>query len=149
MEENQLKVLVESVVNYFNVTRNDDVSVGTPYLLNADQAEESDFLSGMIAISGNKNGWLRYSAPRIMIKHLLLSMGESDTSADNMEDMVGEVANTISGNLRKHFGSEFLISVPKVMSGSSQQTFEDGTERCYVVPLYWKQYNSSIVIYLH
>ena len=107
MEENQLKALVESVVNYFNVTRNDDVSVGTPYLLNADQAEDAEFLSGMIAISGNKNGWLRYSAPRIMIKHLLLSMGESDTSIVNMEDMVGEVANTISGNLRKHFGSEF------------------------------------------
>ncbi|NRA40729.1 MAG: chemotaxis protein CheX [Pseudomonadales bacterium] len=148
MEENQLKALVESVVNYFNVTRNDDVSVGTPYLLNADQAEDAEFLSGMIAISGNKNGWLRYSAPRIMIKHLLLSMGESDTSIVNMEDMVGEVANTISGNLRKHFGSEFLISTPKVVSGSVNQQFSQGNERCYVVPLYWKQYNSSIVIYL-
>jgi chemotaxis protein CheX len=146
MEEQQLKALVESVIKYFEINPLGDVSVGSPYLVETDESEKGEHLSGTIGISGSKHGWLRYSAPKIMIKHLLLSMGETDTSDANVADLIGEVANTISGNLRKEFGAEFIISIPKVET--KLEVSGEDKERRYVVPIYWKQYNSSVVIYL-
>lgn len=150
MEEQQLQAFVDSVVNYFQLNPGNAVRVGTPYLMEASKEITSD-VSGMIAISGSRSGWVCYTAPRIMVKHLLLTLGESDTSSTNVMDMVGEVANTISGNLRKHFGSQFLISVPNVFEGRQLDSANTAAEdnRCYVVPIYWKQYHSSMVVYLH
>lgn len=149
MEEQQLKTFVDSVIAYFNNLPDSEINVGTPYLIDKEETSAADVFSGVIGISGNRLGWLRYSAPRIMVKHLLLSMGEKDTSDNNVKDLVGEVANTISGNLRKSFGSDFLISVPQVSHGQKAIAKQDDNERCYVVPIYWRHYNSSMVVYLH
>lgn len=149
MEEQQLKTFVDSVTGYFNNLPESEVNVGTPYLIEKESLEATDVFSGVIGISGNRTGWLRYSAPRIMVKHLLLAMGERDTSDSNVKDMVGEVANTISGNLRKAFGSDFLISVPQVVYGQDAVMKKTASHRCYVVPIYWRHYNSSMVVYLH
>lgn len=149
MEEQQLKTFVDSVVGYFNNLPDSEINVGTPYLIEKEGLEATDVFSGVIGISGNRSGWLRYSAPRIMVKHLLLSMGEKDTSDENVKDLVGEVANTISGNLRKSFGSEFLISVPQVIYGQEAIVKKAPNDRCYVVPIYWRHYNSSMVVYFH
>ena len=46
-----------------------------------------------------------------------------DTSVDNILDLVGEVANTISGNARKVFGREFLISVPVMIEGAVDKIY--------------------------
>ncbi len=146
MEDNQIKSFVDSVVNYFGHLRDKDVSVGTPFLMK--QGEKVGYeLSGRIGISGTRTGWVRYTAPRVMLRHWLLSMGETNTSGAYMRDVIGEVANTISGNLRRAFGSKFLISLPEVTEGDSVSP--PAGERCYVVPVYWRQYQSAMVIYLH
>lgn len=149
MEEKQLQSLVECVVAYFATLPHSDVNIGTPYLLEDDKHCVFDAFSGVIAISGNRNGWLRYSAPKIMVRHLLLSLGELDTGDENVKDLLGEVANTISGNLRKTFGSDFVISVPKIVSDKSLATRESANERHYVVPVYWRQYQSAMTVCLH
>ena len=50
-----------------------------------------------------------------------------DTSVDNILDLVGEVANTISGNARKVFGREFLISVPVMIEGAVDKILHPNT----------------------
>jgi chemotaxis protein CheX len=39
-----------------------------------------------------------------MLRHLLISTGELDQSSDSLLDVIGEMANTISGNARRYFG---------------------------------------------
>ena len=72
---------------------------------------------GIIGISGNNSGIVYFTAPRILLAHMLESIKEPDLSEDNMTDLVGEVANTIAGNARSEFGEQFQISVPIVIRG--------------------------------
>ena len=59
-----------------------------------------------------------------------------------------EVANTISGNARKTFGREFMISVPVMVEGAIQKMHTPRHTRCYVIPVYWKSYAASVVVCL-
>ena len=68
--------------------------------------------TGVIGISGARNGIVYFTAPRGMLTVLLMRMQETDTSEENMKDLVGEVANTISGNARRDFGKDFSSRCP-------------------------------------
>ena len=73
--------------------------------------------TGIINITGKREGVVYFTAPKAMLTVLLMKMQESDFSHETMRDLVGEVANTISGNARRDFGRDFVISVPSVLSG--------------------------------
>ena len=47
---------------------------------------------------GKREGVVYFTAPRAMLTVLLMKMQENDFSHETMRDLVGEVANTISGN---------------------------------------------------
>ena len=59
-------------------------------------------------------GCVYFSAPRLLMCELLLQMQEPDTCEQNLLDAVGEVANTISGNARRHLaaGSTYRCRSP-------------------------------------
>jgi hypothetical protein len=52
--------------------------------------------AGVIGISGNREGKVYFTAPRGMLSVMLMCMNETDTGEQNVRDLVGEVANTIS-----------------------------------------------------
>lgn len=145
MKEHQFQVFIDSAVRYFDHMPNVDVKIGAPYLV-----ENSDPLAfdvtGLIAISGPVRGAVYFSAPRILLKHLLMTLGEGDLSNDNLIDMAGELANTISGNARAEFGKEFMISVPVMIEGVPNMIHLPPHLRSYVIPVYWKAYSAAIVI---
>ncbi len=147
MSEDQLKVFIDGVVNYFQHTTDKDVKVGAPYLVNNTEPTAFDY-TGIIGISGPYRGTVYFSAPRILLTHLLLSLGEEDTSTSNVLDLVGEVANTISGNARAQFGHEFMISVPIMLEGAPTKIHMPEHLRSYVIPIYWKSYSAAVVICL-
>ena len=60
----------------------------------------------IIGISGARKEIVYFLAPRGMLAVLLMRMQETDTSDENIKDLVGEVANTISGNARRDFRAE-------------------------------------------
>jgi chemotaxis protein CheX len=91
-------------------------------------------------------GCVYFTAPLMLLKHLLLSMGESDTREEHIVDLVGEVANTISGNARSEFGKDFMISVPLVIEGAPSNIHLPKELRSYVIPVYWKSYSAAIVL---
>jgi hypothetical protein len=62
--------------------------------------------AGVIGISGNREGKVYFTAPRGMLSVMLMCMNETDTGEQNVRDLVGEVANTISGNARRDFGPQ-------------------------------------------
>jgi chemotaxis protein CheX len=147
MSEQTLQVFIDGVVRFFSTTSDKDVSVGTPYLVENEHPAAYD-ITGIIGISGPHRGCVYFTAPRIMLKHLLLSIGETETSNEYLLDLVGEVANTISGNARSTFGHEFMISVPAMIEGAPDQIHLPKNLRSYVIPIYWKSYHAAVVICL-
>ena len=146
-EHHTLQVFIDGVVRYFDHINNSSVKIGTPYLEESNKSTAFD-VTGIIGVTGPYRGCVYFTAPRILLKHLLLQMGEQDTSAENLFDLVGEVANTISGNARSEFGKEFNISVPVVIEGAPSNIYLPNSQRAYVIPIYWKTYSAAVVICL-
>ncbi|MFT5421942.1 MAG: chemotaxis protein CheX [Candidatus Endobugula sp.] len=145
MSEKILSVFIEGAVRYFQHTSHKEVHVGTPYLANNSKPAAFDY-TGVIGVSGPRRGCVYFTAPVILLKHLLLSIGEEDTSEEYIVDLVGEVANTISGNARREFGKDFMISVPVVIEGAPGHIHLPKDLRSYVIPVYWKAYSAAVVI---
>ncbi len=79
---------------------------------------------------------------------LLRTVGEPDVGFGNLEDLAGEVANTIAGNARKFFGSEFLISVPVVVWGRPEKISFPRQLKTFVIPILWRGFRSYLLICL-
>jgi len=65
-----------------------------------------------------------------------------------MRDLVGEVANTISGNARRDFGRDFVISVPSVLSGERPEVALPPGARSFVIPINWRSHSAKLVVSL-
>jgi len=147
MTENTLQIFIDGAVHYFKQTSDTVVDVSAPFLEQNQKATAHDY-TGIISISGPIRGCVYFTAPKILAKHLLLSMGEQDTSTENIIDLFGEVANTIAGNARSQFGSAFVISVPVVIEGQPSGIHLPDGLRSYVIPITWKSYRAAVVISL-
>ncbi|HKY02973.1 MAG TPA: chemotaxis protein CheX [Burkholderiales bacterium] len=147
MDEERLQVFIDGVTRYFKQVTHRAAEVGTPYLAEGADKVAYDY-TGIIGISGIRKGCVYFTAPTLMLKSLLLALGETDTSAENQADLVGEVANTISGNARRSFGSEFVISTPTIVPGSLGQTALPHETRSFVIPITWQKHQSGLVITL-
>ena len=147
MKEDKLRVFIEGAQNYFSQIDKEEIIVGTPYLVENNMPAAHDY-TGIIGISGNNSGSVYFTAPRILLAHMLESIKEPDLSEDNMTDLVGEVANTIAGNARSEFGEQFQISVPIVIRGIPDEILLPRKDRSFVIPLEWRKHQAAIVISL-
>jgi chemotaxis protein CheX len=77
---------------------------------------------------------------------LLLQMQEPDTCEQNLLDAVGEVANTVSGNARRHFGSGLDISVPIAIKGTTAHIKSAVRARPFAILLTWKKHEAVVVV---
>jgi chemotaxis protein CheX len=77
-----------------------------------------------------------------------MKMQESDFSHETMRDLVGEVANTISGNARRDFGRDFVISVPSVVAGERPEMPNMTGLRSFVIPINWRSHSAKLVVAL-
>lgn len=145
MTEDRLKVFINGVINYFQTSSKYEIKVGAPFLAENRSPQHFDY-AGIIGISGPYKGTVYFTAPKIFLTHLLLSLGEKDTSDENVRDLVGEVANTVSGNARAEFGQDFMISVPVIIEGAPSKIHLPENLRSYVIPIYWKSYNAAVVV---
>ena len=82
------------------------------------------------------------------LTELLRRLGETEVGFSDHEDLVGEVANTIAGNARQYFGSEFLISVPTVLCGQPDRISFPRHLKNFVIPITWRSYRSFLIICL-
>lgn len=147
MKETQLKVFIEGIVNYFHHTSEPLVAVGCPYLINSLDEISSDY-TGSISISGTYEGACYFTAPSALVRHLILSFGEADTSESMIADTVGEVVNTLSGNARQKLGGGFNISTPTVSKGAPSDG-DHGKVRIYAIPISWKSYKAALGVHLN
>ena len=108
--------------------------VATPWLVVTDSVPPSVAPVGLLA--------------KAMLTVLLMKMQENDFSHETMRDLVGEVANTISGNARRDFGRDFVISVPSVLSGEKPTFKQKPGQRSFIIPINWRSHSAKLVVSL-
>lgn len=146
MSEEEIGVFIDATVRYFDRVTGEAAAVDTPFL----QGEESVVLdfTGVIGISGRHRGAVYFTSGQELLDRLLDAMGEPQRDAAAMGDLVGEVANTISGSARRVFGSEFLISVPIVLRGRLEEISFPRNLKRVVIPIRWRDLTSYLIVCL-
>ncbi len=144
--EQELKTFVEGTTNYFEIAAQQPATIGSPYLMEGMPAVHE--YTGVISITGKREGVVYFTAPKAMLTVLLMKMHENDFSHETMRDLVGEVANTISGNARRDFGSDFVISVPNVITNERPEVPNRPGLRSFVIPIHWRSHSAKLVVAL-
>lgn len=144
MTESDLKVFVDAVTHYFSHLTREPATIRAAYLAENGLPPELQY-TGRITVSGRLRGSVHFSAKRPMLFDLLREAREPDASEDNLLDTVGEIANTIAGNARRHFGSALEISVPMTAKGGSG-TLVAVRERPFVILLRWSGHDGVVVV---
>ncbi|MGH8150962.1 MAG: chemotaxis protein CheX [Steroidobacteraceae bacterium] len=147
LQEQELKTFVEGTTQYFEVAAQQPATVGSPYLVTDGHPTVHEY-TGVITISGRREGVVYFTAPKAMLTVLLMKMQENDFSHESMRDLVGEVANTISGNARRDFGNDFVISVPSVLTGERADPPLIPGARPFVIPINWRSHSAKLVVAL-
>jgi chemotaxis protein CheX len=142
-----ISTFVNGATRYFETTASQSAAVGAPYVAESERATVQEF-TGLIRIAGERKGIVYFTAPRSMLSVMLLRMGETDLSDDNMRDLVGEVANTISGNARREIGQHLKISVPTVVTNLKGRIDYPVNARPVVIPVHWRSYSAQLVVCL-
>ena len=145
--EKDIEVFIDGIKHYFPTSTEIDIVVAPPYLISADEITVNDY-TGIIGISGERKGFVLVTAPADMLRYLVLSLGEKTATPALVHDVVGEVANTISGNARRSFGSGFMISVPLIVQGQPNRIGAAKDTNGYVIPSRWNTFSFQLVVSL-
>lgn len=157
-----IEVFSQAIGNYFETCTGRRAEVRSAYLLDQRAAPclDNDF-NGLIEISGGYAGSVCFSAPTSLLSHVLLASGESDFTDEKHADLVGEIANTLAGQARRHFGESLGISPPRTFrrqeklppseSGaeSRPQSQTSAHPHPYAIPLVWHGYAADLVVALN
>lgn len=143
-----IEVFTHAIGHYFLASTGEAVIIRPPYLLERGGPILWNEFNGMIEISGEYLGSICFSAPRALLSHVLLKMGEPVFTEERHGDIVGEIANTLAGGARRHFGEGLGISTPRLLDYSIT-TFQPLAHSLpYAIPFLWHGYEASLVIHL-
>lgn len=148
-----IEVFADSLTRYFkHLTEStgslsQDLEISAPYLLESDNISGLGY-TGMIHVSGRYSGKVFVTARSSMLKKILLCLGEVDLNEELRQDLIGEITNTLAGNARRHLGTEFHISTPKVIKGTIESARLTLSPRCFVLPFRWKSNVADLIISL-
>ncbi len=148
LDDSGLSVFVDCTIKCFSTITGSSPKVGAPFLCESVSSFLSD-LSGVINVSGNNSGAVVFSAPKRMLSHMLRDQGLMSTQESMQIDLAGEVCNIISGNVRRRFGGDFLISPPKITSNQVDPFPSDRSKSIFVIPIEWHELEAKLIIKLH
>lgn len=144
MSESDLKVFVDAVTHYFAHLTRERAAIRASYL--ADGHMPYSEYTGLITLSGHFRGGVYFSAPAPLLRELLVALHEPDMGEANLLDCAGEIANTIAGNARRHFGDALAISVPVTIRGVSERIKSAVRTRPFVIQLRWRAHEAAVVV---
>jgi len=154
IDEDMVRSFIWGIGNFFARTSKIEAEVDAPYLMT--DLNHSDF-TGVIGVSGDQQGAVYVTVPKELLadlyrNHYAASFGVSfdDLSAEEFDELLtdsaGEMANTVSGNVRNFLGENFLISTPIVFEreGAPMEILENALG--IVFPIRWQQHLCHIVV---
>jgi len=147
MNENDIKHFIKTTINFFKDASGYEAKCGIPSVKTSDPVVLE--YTGIIGISGKRKGSIYFTSNAKLLSDLAKIMLQTDTVYnEDIRDLVGEVANTITGNLREIFGSEFLISVPVIVEGQARDIKLPDDIDSFVIPILWQDNKAFLVICL-
>lgn len=146
LDEREVSSFVLGTTQYFEVAAGQPASVGSPYLVTQGAPDMHEY-TGVISVSGRRQGIVYFTAPRGMLVVMLMKMQENNVAHENLCDLVGEVANTIAGNVRRDFGREFAISPPNIVTDGKDVALPAG-HHPIVIPINWRSHTAKVVVCL-
>ncbi|KAA3615679.1 MAG: chemotaxis protein CheX [Calditrichaeota bacterium] len=147
MKKEELTHFIETTLQFFKEVSGKSAECGIPFL----KKEEPIVLeyTGIIGISGERKGSIYFTTEKIQLSSLAkIMLGIDDVTSEDLKDLAGEIANTISGNLRQIFGDEFLISIPVIVEGQARDIRLPEDIESYVIPINWQNSKSYLVVCL-
>ncbi len=145
MDNTEIEAFVTSLQDFFDKLDDKSVNIGTPFLIDDINSYLLDY-TGVISITGNHKGTVFFTASKLMTSRMLQTMGVVSTVEEKQMDLVGEVCNTVSGNVRREFGENFLISTPIVMQGHADTMKVSNIKDIYLIPVVWNSLKSNLII---
>jgi len=146
MNEKDLQIFIDSTIDYFSRIGGEKAEMGVPFLKKASEIIAQDY-TGVIGISGNRKGMIYFTASGEMLAQLVDKiLGIKDADASTIVDLVGEIANTIAGNARETFGTQFMISIPVIVEGQPKNIKIPTDIPVFVIPVRWHNFKSFLVI---
>jgi chemotaxis protein CheX len=147
MNDQDIQVFITGFRRYFESLKGDlRVVVEPPYI--KDQEMPILEYTGIIGIDGKTHGAVCFTANSLMLEKILKRLNESPIDRELICDLVGEIANTVSGNAREEFGPEFLVSVPIVATGKEVSFRFPDDCRNYVIPIVWQSEKAYLLVCL-
>lgn len=145
MNEEELKIFIDAVIHYFEQVTGEKSKMGIPYIKNSDPVVLD--CTGVIGISGNKKGCIYFTGTKEIFKEVAATvLGPDLVDDDAIVDIAGEISNTIAGNVRKSFGSSFMISVPIVLKGRPNDIVLRLNPPVYVIPIQWRGHKAFLTV---
>ena len=147
MNETDLHFFIDSTVNYFEEVTNEKATSGIPYIKD-DEPVVLEY-TGIIGISGKRKGSIYVTASEEMLKEIAkVILDLEDVGKEDIKDLIGEIANTISCNVRQAYGSDFMISVPVVVEGKAKDIKLPDNIQSFVIPITWQDHKTFLVVCL-
>lgn len=151
LSSTELQVITEAAHSYFaRLTRAAArVSPGQPAA--RDALPELGY-TGLIRVSGAYRGCVYFTAPKMMLRFLLLSVGETLQGDEIFMDTAGEIANAIAENTRRHFGDKMEISMPTTLKGAAlEELGKSGAlqllrQHPMVIDIRWQTLAAALVV---
>jgi chemotaxis protein CheX len=145
MNQTELTHFIKTTLQFFDEVSGKKAECGIPFIKKADPVVLE--YTGIIGISGERKGSIYFTTEKSQLLSLAkIMLGAGEFSSAEIKDLVGEIANTISGNLRRIFGIGFLISVPVIVEGKTHDIKLPEDIDSYVIPIKWDNTQSYLVV---
>ncbi|HOF32635.1 MAG TPA: chemotaxis protein CheX [Spirochaetota bacterium] len=145
MTELEIKGFIKVLTDYFLSVTGSPANMGVPFI-KENSTEVFDYVA-VIGISGSRKGGVYFTANRPLLEEIARHiLGETGLDDATLYDLIGEMTNTISGNMRELFGSTFLISVPIILKGNIDEVVLRLKPPVYVIPIEWNGHKSHLAI---
>lgn len=146
LKAEDIRIFSDAAGAFFQATTGSKAAVRTAYLLPSDDIAVWNDFQGLIELKGKYRGSVTFSAPRGLLSHVLLKMGEQDYSEASHRDIVGEIANQMSGYARRHFGEAMDITPPRVITPAQRPAQAALQAAPFVIPMLWDRYEAHLVV---
>ncbi|MGL1892755.1 MAG: chemotaxis protein CheX [Spirochaetaceae bacterium] len=145
MNESELKAFVDIVTSYFESITGLKTTMGLPFIKD-DDTDVFDY-TGIIGISGTRKGAIYFTTSKELLTQFASYILEGEElNGEELYDLVGEMTNTISGNMREFFGTTFHISVPIILKGRIENIQMRLNPPVFIIPIEWQGYCSHLAI---
>ncbi len=145
--EFEVGVFVNSVMHYFESAVQQPAACGIPHLAVRRSPELADY-TGIVRISGQRDGVVLFTAPRSMLCVMLMCMQDTDLSHEHLRELVGEIAGTLSGDAQRNFRHQYSVSVRSVVHEGDAPMVYPPHRRPIVIPIAWRSYQARLVVCL-